>query len=251
MLNFKKAGSGKQTLVLLHGWGGSWGSWTPIIDKLKTKFTVYALDLPGFGLSNITRPYTTRDYADSLVSFFAKNAINKPVVIGHSFGGQIACRLAIDYPENLGGLILVDAAIVRNNHIPVLLNIAVAELGKRIITKTPLKHFYRQLRNHYYRLRRMETSDYHRIEDNPPLSQTLSQIMRENLLPVCYKITVPTLLIWGEKDPTELTPVKHAREIHHIIKNSKLVVIPEAGHFSYLDAPDRFVAEVTNFANKL
>lgn len=251
MLNFKKEGAGKNAIILLHGWGGSWQSWTPIISALKSKYTVYALDLPGFGLSKLTTAYNTKDYSEDLKEFLVREKITNPILVGHSFGGQIAVRYALENSESLKGLVLVDAAVVRNNTASTLFNITVARLGKQLIAKTPLKHYYKQLRNHYYKLRRIEASDYFAIEDNPPLAETLSNIMREDLLSLCYKINTPTLLFWGENDPTELTPLKQGKLIQSVIKNSKLVIIPKVGHFSYLEAPDEFVSELINFIKSL
>lgn len=241
MINFKKEGIGKKTLVFLHGWGGSWQSWAPIIKRIKNRFTIYALDLPGFGLSPLARPYNLAAYASDLEKFLKDHKIQKPLLIGHSFGGQVAAKFAINHSDLLLGLILVDAAVKRENGIALKTNIALAKLGKKIVGS--------KFRNLYYRLRGWEGSDYLQSAQTPNLQDTAKLVFRENISEEVSKISAKTLIFWGSEDKD--TPVQISQDLKSKIPRSKLVVIPEAGHFSYLDAQEKFCHELIKFVNSL
>ncbi len=234
---------------MLHGWGGSWQSWGPIIERLKGKFTIYTLDLPGFGLSPLPRPYGLIDYVADLALFFQREGITKPILVGHSFGGQIAAKMAIENGQLLSGLGLVDAAAVRDNSGTMKANIAVAQVGKKLIKLSPLASFYDQLRRTYYSIRGIgiTNSDYVKAGSKPFLAETLAKIMREDLTDGLKKINIPTLIYWGEKDHPDYTPLAHAHVVHHAIKNSKLVVVPGGSHFSHLDDQETFCKELETF----
>src|SRR5215469_672039 len=88
------AGTGAP-VVLIHGWGARIESWGPIPAILAERFRVIALDLPGFGeTQGPDRPWCTFEYADFLAAFLGTQALAKPVLVGHSFGGKISIALA-------------------------------------------------------------------------------------------------------------------------------------------------------------
>lgn len=244
MINFVKRGKGKKTIVFLHGWGGSWQSWAPIIERLKGKFTIYALDLPGFGESPLSRPYALADYVADIADFLEKNKIKKPVLAGHSFGGQIAAKFAIDRGNLLAKLVIVDGAVARRNDLAMKLNIFLARGGRLALQLPGLYPFLRKI---YYRVRGMEGSDYYNLAYNSNLQKTASKIFREDLIADLDRIKVLTLLVWGERDPLELTSVAIGQLANEHIKGSKLVVIPNTGHFSYLEDQERFCTELEKF----
>jgi len=87
-----------KNLVFLHGWGNSSEVFKPLSYYLKDDFFIYTLDLPGFGKSPIEKPMTLKDYANTVYKFIKDNNIEKPIIIGHSFGGAVATKLAILHP---------------------------------------------------------------------------------------------------------------------------------------------------------
>ncbi|MDP2860576.1 MAG: alpha/beta hydrolase [bacterium] len=252
MIYFKKFGQGKQQIILLHGWGGSWRSWLPVIERLKESFVVYAVDLPGFGGSPLPRPYGLADYVKSLEEFFDKEKILKPVLVGHSFGGQIAGLFASEKPKKISGLVLVDAAIIRDNSFPVRFQIFFSGLGKKMILSSPLRLFYPFLRKTYYRLRTglgLAGEDYFSATNDKILSETLAIILREDLGEKIENISCPVLIFWGGKDT--VTSPAMAEKMAGKIRRAKVVIIPEAGHFSYLDGREEFCEEIKNFIDSL
>lgn len=93
-LFYKKVGKGEKNVLFLHGWGGSYHSFSHLASYLDDTFTSYLLDLPGFGSSFIDKPYNLDDYAKNVNDFIVANGITNPLVIGHSFGGRIALKMA-------------------------------------------------------------------------------------------------------------------------------------------------------------
>ena len=106
-------GQGPQVL-LLHGWGGAIESFAPVLDDLRRSYTVAAFDLPGFGRSSL--PPTTwgsADYARLTLKIMERLQLDRPHLIGHSFGGQVSIQLAASAPERVGKLVLVCSAGIR------------------------------------------------------------------------------------------------------------------------------------------
>jgi len=93
--------------VLIHGAGGNSLLWRRTLSFLSGGKTAIAVDLPGHPSGEITCR-SVEDYAEAVHSFIAQRGIKKPAVCGHSMGGAVALTLALDHPDDLGSLILVD-----------------------------------------------------------------------------------------------------------------------------------------------
>jgi pimeloyl-ACP methyl ester carboxylesterase len=96
-------------VVLLHGYSDSWRSFAPLMAQLPASFHTFAMTLRGHGDSTKPDAYAMRDFAADLAAFCDRVGIERPTVVGHSMGSLVATRFAIDYPESLGGLVLIGA----------------------------------------------------------------------------------------------------------------------------------------------
>src|SRR5262245_54487855 len=106
-------GQGPQVL-LLHGWGGAIESLAPVLDDLHRSYTVTAFDLPGFGQSSLpSSTWGSADYARLTLNLMQRLKLDRPHLIGHSFGGQVSIQLAASAPERVGKLVLICSAGVR------------------------------------------------------------------------------------------------------------------------------------------
>lgn len=220
---------GGEELILLHGWGTNLHLFKPIAAELEASFKIYNLDFPGFGQSEPPEyVWGVEEYAIFLESFVAKFKIKNPIVIGHSFGGRVAIVYASR--NSVSKLILIDSAGVK--------------------PKRPLKYYakiysfklYRKLlpffigakkareRVEQYRAK-TGSSDYNSAVG--VMRSILVKVVNEDLKDLMPKITASTLLIWGENDTA--TPVGDAKIMERLIKNSGLVVLKNAGHFSFVD----------------
>lgn len=226
-------------VVLLHGWGAEANTFRYVIDILSDKHQIYALDLPGFGLSEIPPDaWDASDYARVISTFYDKLNIDKAHLIGHSYGGRISIVLAADQPELVDKLILVDSAgIIPPRTMTYYFKISIAKIG-RLIRKCGAfgEHLADKIAN------RLGSKDY---QQAGAMRETLLKSVRQNLRPILPNIQADTLLIWGENDTD--TPISFGRIMQDEIPNAKLVILKGAGHFSFLDRPKEFCQSVETF----
>jgi pimeloyl-[acyl-carrier protein] methyl ester esterase len=90
-------------LVLLHGWGMHGGIWDGLREPLAERFRLHVVDLPGYGASGHREPYTLTELASVVAAAMPQHAH----VCGWSLGGQVAMRLALDFPERVDRLVLL------------------------------------------------------------------------------------------------------------------------------------------------
>jgi len=110
-LNFAETGEGSRTLVLIHGMGGRWQHWLETIPFLSQHGRVLALDLPGFGNSELPADGISLDgYADTVAALCRAVGVEQAVVLGHSMGGPIAVRFATRHESRTEAMILVAGA---------------------------------------------------------------------------------------------------------------------------------------------
>lgn len=255
-LNFGhvQSGAGDKCLLFLHGWRSNKEVWQEIVNKV-IKFSgyqVYAMDLPGFGKSSLPkRPldrlgtfhlenknigWNVGDYALLVKEFIEKENLSNVILVGHSFGGRVGIKLASQFPKLVSKLVLVDSAgfVYASEH-----KHLVSFLAK--ITKPFFApKFMQGLRKSIYSI--LGSEDY---LATPELQETFKKVIAEDLSEDMRHITVPTLIIWGEDDKD--TPVEFGRTMEIKIKNSKLKILPNAGHFSFLDKPEEFTKVLNEF----
>ena len=235
---FQKVGTGKN-LILLHGWGLDSSTFWPIVDLLKDNFTLWILDLPGFGRSDIPKEaFNTKDYAQIIADFIRKNKIPKPTVLGHSFGGKIAIRFAHLYPNLMDKLILVGSSGLKRN--PSFASTIAYPLAKIVHYLIPdIFNIKTIIRKKFYR--KIE-SDY---ENAGVMKSTLLKTLKEDLTDNLKKIDNETLLIWGDSD--RAVPLKYGKKMYWLLPNSKLIIMEEQGHFLHVHDPERFANYVKLF----
>lgn len=108
-LFFRKSGQGKP-LIILHGLFGSSDNWFSLAKVFAEHFSVYLLDQRNHGQSTHTDDFNYKLLTEDLATFIQEHNIDKPHIIGHSMGGKTAMNFAVQYPEKLDKLIIVDIA---------------------------------------------------------------------------------------------------------------------------------------------
>lgn len=224
--------------MFLHGWRAQGLVWRDVAARLSESrdFAIYLLDLPGFGGSTLPKtPFHVQDYTNLISGFIEKLDLGKVILIGHSFGGRIATKLAAQKPELVEKLILVDSAGLMTNK---------KSGGLKFLAKMvkPLfrPKFMKGLREKIYQ--KIGAEDY---TATPNLKETFLKVINEDLSGYLPKVSQPTLIIWGENDKT--TPLGDAKIMKAKIKNSQLVVFENAGHSCFLDKPKEFCDELIRF----
>ncbi len=229
MLNFLKEGKGKNTLLLLHGWPGDLSRWDSLVGHLKDKFTIYRLDLPGWGKTPLSCVYTITDYANDVGEFIKKYHLKTPVIVGHSFGGRVGVKLAALHPELISKLILVCAAGIERKNLRVRLIKNISPLIPDFVRRLLLPFF--------------GSKDY--LQTNGIKRKTFVNVVSENLEPDLAKIHVSTLLIWGNKDNT--TPLWQGKLMNKLISHSNLIIIDGGDHGIPYRRADETAKLISNF----
>lgn len=224
-------GEGKP-LVFLHGWGQSSETFSKIISIFEDNFLILGIDLPGFGKSDEPKyPLTLEDYVQAVCQIIGKAKITDPVIIGHSFGGRIAIRLANKMP--LAALILVSSAGIRKFDIKRLFKIYAYKIKK---------NFYRIFDDEKYQqlIKTSGSRDYRNA--SPVMKRTLSKIISQDLRKDLKKITARTYLLWGIHD--QETPFQDAILMETLLQDAVLIPFYESGHFCYLDEERKFIKTI-------
>lgn len=230
-INYIDEGSG-DVVLLLHGWGSNLKSFSQLINLLKTKYRVLALDYPGFGESSMLKTsFTIDDYADIVVDFLKELKVDKVVLIGHSYGGRIIIKLNSrnDLPFTIEKNVLIDAAGLRDKKdLKTKFKIATFKTLKKASKLLPISEEKKEELEKELR-KKFGSSDY---SSAPKVMQeTLVKSVNEDLEELLPNMK-ESLIIWGDNDT--VTPMWMAKKMEQDIKNSGLVVL-HGGHFSYID----------------
>jgi len=242
-VNYKIAGEGKPILIL-HGWGGSSDSWIKVQEILAEKdCKVICPDFPGFGKSKTPLcPWSVGDYAKWVDDFANSLGMERFFVISHSFGGRVAIKFAVNYPEKLNGLILcASAGIKPKPSFKTKIIFRLAKIGNAVFTPKRLARFKDGARNLFYIFLRRK--DY--VKASGTMKEAIKRVLDEDLFLELPKIRTKTLIVWGEAD--KMVPLRYGHIFRENIKNSELVILPEVGHSPHLEVPGRLAEIVLEY----
>jgi len=238
----------KTTICILHGWSlepDLKKRWQSLINLLqKEGFQVKYLSLPGFD-QPISKPLTLDQYQEHVLHQI-KNETSI-ILLGHSFGGQLATRVASSRPKNLSALILVapsgiiDRSLTKS--IKRTIFILLAKVGKIVVNNLP-SFIQQKSKKLLYLLAREK--DY--LNAPNYLKKTMSNILADEITDDLPKINVPTLIIWGEKD--RFTPIKNATIFATGIHKAQLKTISNEKHRPYFTQPKLVASHIIHFLSK-
>jgi pimeloyl-ACP methyl ester carboxylesterase len=241
-IHYKVAGQG-EPVVLLHGWGRNAESFAWLVKILESKFKVYSLDLPGFGLSSQPLDIIgSKEYAKIVANFIDALKIVNPILIGHSFGGKIIINLMADGIVEAKKIVLISSAGVRlKKSFKTSLKIFYFKCIKYLMYPAIIKKiFYRQIE--VYK-KRFGSNDYR--NSRGLMRAILVKIIQEDLTSLLPKINAPVLLLWGDLDKS--TPLAAGKIMHHLIPKAELKVFHGSGHFPFMDNYVEFIVELKKF----
>jgi len=246
---FERSGSGLP-LILLHGILSDSRAWLLQFDALSQQHTVVAWDAPGCGQS-ADPPETFRmpDYADCLAAFVGALGLERPRVLGLSFGAALALELYRRHPALPRALLLVSAYAGWGGSLPADVVARRVQQARRE-SELPAEEWVPQWVSGLMTasappeltdLVVAGVSQFHPVGYRA-IAHALAEADLRDVLPL---IDVPTLLLHGRDD--ERSPIRVAEELHARIPQSQLVVIPDVGHIPNVQAPDAFNAAVSEF----
>jgi pimeloyl-ACP methyl ester carboxylesterase len=253
-IRYRVAGGGSP-VVLVHGWLSSGRIWEQIADRLAQRFTVYAVDLAGFGDSD--KPisgYGVRYGSRLLYAFCAHFGLTHAAVIGHDVGGAMAVKLAADHPDVVGRLVLIATPADENQvDLPTLLWITtVPFVGPVFYT---LGRLLKPLRRLWMRPFVFDTDELtDEVVDDAgkstpaAVTKTLDVMRREiargRLVRQAGIVKVPVLVIAGEED--QIVDPQAADDWARAV-SAEVVFLDECGHMPMIERTAEFNARVLAF----
>ncbi len=231
-INYEQKGSG-ELIVLLHGWGSNIKLFSNLIDLLSKKYTVVAMDMPGFGESQEPpSAWCVDDYVDFVIDFLRDYDAENIMFLGHSFGGRVIIKLNSrkELPFSISKVILVDSAGIlppksnKKSFRTRWYKFCRSFLSTKIMQKLAPEAL-EKLRVKY------GSADY--VAASPLMRQVLVKVVNEDLEPILPNIKCPTLLVWGVNDTA--TPLSDGEKMEKLIPDAGLVKLENAGHYSFLE----------------
>lgn len=243
-INYEQKGSG-ELVVLLHGWGSNIKLFANLIDLLSAKYTVVAMDMPGFGESEEPKtPWCVDDYVQFVIDFLKDYDAKEVTLLGHSFGGRVIIKMHSreSLPFKVKKVILVDSAgIMPPKSNKKSWRTRYYKMGKAVLsTKLVQKLAPDALEN--FR-KKMGSADY--AAASPMMRQVMVKVVNEDLEPYLPLIKCPTLLVWGVNDTA--TPLSDGEKMEKLIPDAGLVKLENAGHYSFLEQQFTFNRVMCSF----
>ena len=263
-LNLIDIGSGPP-LLFVHGLAGCWQNWLENIAFFAGDYRVIAVDLPGFGESQMpARPITISGYARTLEALCDALGLDTVRVVGNSMGGFVAAELAIRSRARVEALCLVAAAGLSveraradrtrgvRHRIENLLFFYTAWLA----TKFPALALRPRVRRwmlglvvaHPEDLPGPLIAEQVRGIGKPGFDLALEALTRYPIRDRLGEIACPTLIVWGDED--HLVPPSDAAEFEWLISDSHKITYPDTGHAPMLERPERFNHDLRAFLEK-
>ncbi len=234
--NYYVAGEGNgRTVLLLHGMTSSGDAYRELMVGLADQYHLIAPDIPGFGFSDSTVPYTMNHLVEWVAAFFDALEIRECLLIGHSFGGVLATHFALAYPEDVSRMVLIAPALLTMQNVPDFLirvgvSLGLADLGTTITQSRMVVPY--QVKSPFYQPENQPGSVWERrirdYENARASANVLKAIAYQNSLVDLQQLAHPVCLIWGADD--QIVPYKNGETLLSLLPDAELHKVVECGH---------------------
>jgi len=267
-VHYKRAGSGTDTLILLHGFAASTFTWHRVMTSLSRSYTVIAYDRTGFGYTSRPMPgewsgdspYSQKAQMEQLIALMDALNIDTAALVGSSAGGITAALTAVNHPERIKALILVAPAIFGGGP-PGWLSLLMGTPQMKRLGPLLLRKYYTNF---------FEYARKRAWHDSSQLTPALLEGYRKPLkahnwdralwefafayeaLPLEEQLDdleMPVLVIMGDDD--RIVAPEASRHSADVIPHAELLVIPHAGHLPHEETPEAFLKAVHAFLRKV
>lgn len=233
-------------LIFLHALGADQRMWHECVELLKEEFTIVLIDLRGAGKSQIPpRRWSLDDHASDVETVRASLGLQNVVVVGCAVGALIAAIYAINYPQQIDGLVLSEPTVKVSDDAHDVVRArasAVRSQGMQALVPAAIDMAFESLpRDHRY-------ANYTEIFlSQPPegYAQLAESIVGCDLSQHLPGLSMPALVVVGEHD--RLFPPEMAQRVNQLLPNSKLVVMKHCAHFPPVQRPGEFARHVEAF----
>ncbi|MEI6462380.1 MAG: alpha/beta hydrolase [bacterium] len=246
----------KVNVILIHGFGANTISWENNMDACSLISDCYAVDLKGYGLSkDITNTNLSNEsQADMVIEVADKLGIKEFSVIGNSMGGGIAQIVALKAVERVNALILVSSADPNNKYAGIsfpLMRFLIDPFYMILASPKNMNDFLTSAYSDPKLITDKTLNGYMDVYSVKGSYKTLRDIVssRQEGTYKSEDINIPVLIVHGEND--HIIPVSNSEELKKKITLSMLEIIPNSGHVSMEETPDKFNALMIDFLGKL
>ncbi len=264
-LYFRERGKkGNPALIIVHGLYGASDNWLSVASEFENSFHVILVDQRNHGQSPHHSEHTYECMSSDLLEVMNHLKIKKATLMGHSMGGKTVMRFALEYPQKVEKLIVVDIAPksygsfsnyaqVTTDHLHIidtLSGIDPAGYKNRREISAALKPAFpdKNLRAFLMKnIKRHKDGHYSWILNFEALKKNMEELMDgfSSLAKTTQPSNLETIFIRGEKSP--YVQDEDSMEIHRFFPHSQIVTIPDAGHWVHAEQHDLFVKTVKYF----
>lgn len=240
MVHYEVFGRGRPVLFL-HGWLGSWRYWFPTIEGVAESFRTYSFDFWGFGDSrhtSMTEPESIQSYSEQVIRFLDELGIDRVAVVGHSMGGMVALKTALDHPDRIGRVITVGAPF-QGASLSWLLKLN----NYAVVAHTFARWAWlRRTLFHFFLGETRDPAVDEILEDSLKSSANtlhcaIRSMVNTDLAPELTTLRVPSLIIHGQHD--DIVDPRQV-ELFRSLPIAEIVLMPESRHFPFLDETENF-----------
>lgn len=250
-LHFRRLGEGKP-MVILHGLFGSADNWQSLAKQLATQFEIFLVDQRNHGRSPHSEDFSYEVMAADVYEFVRDENLQDIILVGHSMGGKTAMTFAMQFPELIQKLIVVDMGVKQYpvHHQAILAGLAAIDLTTvtdRKVADETLANWVPDFSVRQFLLKNMYWEQPGRLGWRFNLATITREIEKMGVALADGTCNVVTLFISGGK--SDYLEATDHESILQYFPNSKFEVISEAGHWIHAEAPEQFLHLLTKFAS--
>ena len=248
-----------EDVFLLHGFGSSTYTWDGVAPYLQKRgYHVWALDMKGFGWSDKPEgaKYDPITLTEEVNRWMDVMSLDNVTFVGNSLGGAVAVVMAIEHPEKIRRMVLIDAASYNQTDMPFIVRMAGMPFSrgfaKLFFGRWAIKWNMKKVFYHADRVTDEKIDAYYErmcthgaLDAQISVARSLDFGVFEKYARLIPDIKTKTLIIWGREDPW--IPLKNGFRFRKEIADSVIVVIPECGHIPQEEYPEKTAGLITNF----
>ncbi len=255
LVHYRDEGAGAVPIVCLHGAFSSLHTFNSWAKNLTDEFRLIRYDLPGFGLTgpNYTDDYTIATHVNYLAELLDILNIEECYLVGSSLGGWVAWEFALQYPNRVKKLLLIDSAgFLEPDSVPtpfLMARIPLADkVMKMVIQRETVDVFLRQVYHNQDKITDRLIDRYYDLfaqaGNQNAFVKLVNQRFKDHTRRLRY-LDIPTLIMWGEED--KWLPVKNADRFLRLIPNAEGIIYQYVGHVPMEEIPKQTAQDFREF----
>lgn len=244
-------------LIFIHGTSASLHTWDRLRASLENEYRVIAYDQPGHGLTgpHPERDYTSRGMHQALSAIYTAEKINQATLIGNSMGGWVAWSFALDFPDQVERLVLLDSSgfpFPEEAEMNLGFKIMQSDFGRILMKRiTPRSMVAKSLYDTVSKTDFIDDAEIDRYWEllrypgNREAAGDQFHANRKDRSGELKNIQQPTLILWGEED--QLVPVEEAYKFQQEVPTNQLIIYPGVGHLPMEEVPAQVAEDIRSF----